>query len=947
MPFQNGSQIPEREWNKLHVSKVLEELETSAEGLDHHEAQKRLETFGANIIGEEKKLSRLKVILHQFKSPLIYVLLLSMVLTTSLQRWDDTIMIGIILIMNATIGYFQEYKAENAILELMRMVAPKANVKRGGQYKSVDVTTLVPGDIVKLEEGKVVPADVRLHELNALQISEAALTGESVPVSKTHNTLEEDDHHSAQPLNLAFMGTSVTSGLGEGIVVGTGLRTEIGRIAESVKEASVSQTPLQQRMDRLAKWIVVVLIFVIGICFWIGVASGKSSEEMLILSISLAVSAMPEALPIIMSVALAIGVKRMADKHAIVRHLPAVETLGSTTVILSDKTGTITQNKMKVTHLLAGDEILKSEDLKSLSELDKNIYFTLAAGVLNNKADQLDEEKFRGDPMDVAMLVLGQAAGLQPHDLSSRFKKIDEIPFKTENKFSATIHEENGQRIAFIKGAPEKVLSMCDERLNPEGEISSLDHQEFLQLVDKMAEQGLRVLAVAMTRDESVIESLRNEEPHGVTFLGAHGLLDPPRKEAVEAIDMCKKAGIRVMMVTGDHPKTASSIAKSIHLTSVNAPVVTGSDIESLSDAELRAQLRKTPVFARSKPHHKMRLVELLKKDGEIVAVTGDGVNDAPALKASHLGVAMGSGTDVAKEASDMVISDDNFASIFEAVKNGRTAFRNIRMATYFLLSTAVAEVVTIFAALVADVSLPFLPAQILWLNVVTNGFQDVALAFEKGDKSLYVTPPRRSSEGILNWPMVERTIFAGTWFAICTLAVYFWQLQETQGNIEHSRVAAVTTLVILQAFHVFNCRRENESIFKTNLFSNKWLLIGSCISFLHLGAMYWGPTQRLLSLHPLSVSLWGILIAIGSTAILVNEIHKWVCRKKGRGFTSGKTIAWMGRKLTGADRKEMKDTLEEISSKLESQDKTLSKLLHMQERKGNDHGRGNTETKS
>jgi Ca2+-transporting ATPase len=773
-------------------------------------------------------------------------------------------------------------------------------------------------------------------------VNEAALTGESVPVRKTDHALEDAEENlpPADQENMAFMGTAVTSGGAEGLVVATGPRTQLGQIAEDVRTAGDIQTPLQHRMDRLAKWIAVLILIVAAIAFGVGLLMGKSVTQMFLLAVSLSVAAIPAGLPVVMTVALAIGVRRMARQHAVIRHLPAVETLGSTTSILSDKTGTLTQNRMTVRHVIAGDDSLEvaGKALDTEGEIrrqdetidvqgNRALYYTLLAGMLNNEAKLqhgANEEKGEdrdgegdlqptGDPMEAALLVSGLKAGLSRDELVDRYPKKDEVPFQTERRFSATIHEvpedEDGP-LVLVKGAPEVILEMCQRRLTADGNEENLNREAGARQNEELARQGLRVLAMAIGRGNQAAERIKSDQPSGMTLVGMQGLLDPPRPEAIAAVDDCHAAGIRVAMVTGDHAQTAAAIARQIHLDwppryiggqssdrqgerrepdgdgedaaadGDRLPeVVTGQQLADMSDEELGDVINRVNVFARVKPDQKLRLVECLKEQGQIVAVTGDGVNDAPALKSAHLGAAMGkTGTDVAKEASDMVITDDNFSSIYSAVEQGRTAFRNIRMATFFLLSTGAADVIVILSALAMRWELPLLPAQILWCNVVTNGIADVALGFERGDKALYRRPPRPPSEGVLDRMMIERLVLVGIWLATGTLAVFWWVNSHRNDGLDLARVAALTTLILFQKVHVFNCRSEDVSIFKKSLFFNKVLFIGVLTSLgVHIAALYIPWTQQVLHFQPLPWRIWAVSVAVAATAIIVNEGHKWL----------------------------------------------------------------------
>lgn len=910
-------------WYRRGVDDTLDTLSAQASGLSEKDAERRREEYGPNRLREQTTVSKWQVLLNQFTDPLIYVLVGALGVTLAIGKYADAIVVGLVLAINATIGFIQEYKAETAVQSLMQMVSPTAVVCRDGRRREIDAEDVVPGDIVVLSQGEVVPADARLIETNGLRIDESALTGESVPADKETDPLGEDNLAPADQRNMAFMGTAITSGEGIGVVVETGTGTQMGEISEQVEEAGTTETPLETRIDRLAKWITVAILGVAVVAFFVGLLIGRSVSDMLLLAVALAVSAIPAGLPVVVTVALAIGVNRMARRQALIRQLPAVDTLGSCSVIVSDKTGTLTRNRMTVRALACGDDriafadddgrlrLQREDDGEDPTAVDvekhRALHDTLLVGALCNDAslgeehdgDEGDDERESGDPMEIALLDGARRAGMDPGELARRHPERDRVPFVTERRFMATIHDvpDGEGPLVAVKGAPERIAQMCDRRLTAAGDEVEADPDDLLRTSEELAGDGLRVLAMAIGRGERAAEEIRGDEPHGLVFVGMQGLLDPPRDSATGAVDACHEAGIRVLMVTGDHASTAGAIGHQIHIDrparfSGRRPdggdgdgdgdgnrrprVITGQEIAEFDDDELDRHLREVEIYSRVAPGQKMRIVDRLEETGEVVAVTGDGVNDAPALQSAHIGAAMGSGTDVAKEASDMVITDDDFASVYAAVEEGRTAFRNIRMATFFLLSTGAAEVLIILTALSLDWPLPLVPAQILWLNVVTNGIADVALAFEPGEKELYERPPRPRDEGILDQRLLERLVIVGVWLAAGSLAVFYWQWGIADADLIDARTATLTTLVLFQKVHVFNSRSEDVSIFRKSLLANKVLLAGVAGSLtVHIAAMYWGPTQDLLDLEPMALDAWLVAIGVALTAIVVNEAHK------------------------------------------------------------------------
>jgi Ca2+-transporting ATPase len=918
-------------WFAIDPDRVLEELDSGADGLSPESAERRLAEHGPNRIRQGREISAVEVLLHQFTSPLIYVLLGALAITLAIQSYTDAIVIGAVLLINATVGFLQEYRAESAVQSLTSMMTPSARVIRGGEAQDIDSAHLVPGDVVEIDQGRMVPADLRLVEVESLQVNEAALTGESTPVTKTADTLEDDpDLPRADQANMAFLGTGVTSGRARGVVVATGSDTGIGEIAEQVGESAEIETPLERRIRRLTRWITIGILGVAVVAMAVGLAAGRSFTEMLLLGIALSVAAIPAGLPIVVTVALALGVRRMARRHALIRQLPVVDTLGSTTVILTDKTGTLTQNRMTVraistvtdTYLIGGDGettdgAITRHDAASAASSDTEdgaagsgvadtvsvtenspLWQALQVGALCNEASfATDEDGFRadGDPMEVALLVAAAKAGLDHDGLAERYPRVATVPFRTERRFMATIHEADDGPLTLVKGAPETVLEMCDRRETGDGSDGNLDHDAVARAQEDLAAQGLRVLAGAVGRGDQTAETVRGDEPRGLAFVGLYGLLDPPRQSAIDAVDRCNEIGIRVIMVTGDHLRTATAIAEKTHV--ITGPASegvadadpdrarSGRDLRGLDEEALGEVIASVDVFARVEPGQKLQLVDALKENaGEIVAVTGDGVNDAPALKSAHVGAAMGSGTDVAKDASDMVITDDDFASVLAAVEEGRTSFRNIRMATFFLLSTGAADVLIILAALAVGWPLPLLPAQILWCNVVTNGIADVALAFEPGERQLFRQPPRDPDAGVLNRLLLERLVIVGAWLAAGVLFMFQRTAGPDMANLEVARTAALTTLVLFQKVHVFNCRSEHVSIFRKSLLANPLLLFGVLASLgIHVAAMYMPVTQDLLHLTPLDAGTWLTAITVALTAIAVNEAHK-----RFRGAPSG-----------------------------------------------------------
>jgi magnesium-transporting ATPase (P-type) len=882
-------------WYQMDSKGVFQTLKTSEGGLSEEEVKRRLETYGRNRLPQAEAISRLKIILHQFTSPLIYILVAAAIVTALLGEYIDTGVIVAVLILNAVIGYFQEYKAETSVRALQSMVVPKAKVFREGRELEIPSETIVPGDIVLLASGMKVPADLRLFKTTELRIEEAALTGESVPVEKKIGAIAEENLTPGDQTNMAFMGTVVVNGRAKGIVVETGSKTVLGQIAREVKELSVTQTPLQQKITKFAHFIGFLVLGSALAISGLGLYLGMTLTEIFKIAVAASVAAVPEGLPIVVTITMAIGISRMAKRNAIIRKLPAVETLGSTTVICSDKTGTLTKNEMtvKVIHdtqhayEVTGSgydpkgEILQDWDSCDLSKMD-GVCGVLRIGMLCNESNLLEEDgqyRVDGDPTEGALIIAAMKAGLNPEEERRLFPQEAIIPFESERGFMATLHKQDGKKMIFAKGAPEKILEMCHQTAGG----FPIDKGKILKTAEHFAQDGMRVLAMAY---QEVSEDLR-ELTHDIlgthlTFAGLQGMIDPPRPEAVEAIKGCHEAGIRVAMITGDHAVTARAIGRMMGISQRDSLVLTGRELETMSDEALFEQVQKVSVFARVSPQHKLRIVQQVMKHGEVVAVTGDGVNDAPALKAAHIGVAMGkTGTDVAREAADMVITDDNFASIFSAVEEGRVVFDNIRKVTLFLIPTGLAAIASILMAMALDIPIPYVAAQLLWINLVTNGLQDVALAFEPGEKDVIKRKPRSLKEGIMSRLMYERSILVGLIISAGVIFNFISALDEGV-SLERARTIAVTTMVLFQFFQAWNSRSELQSVFTISPFSNAFLFYSMVAAFLaQVAVVYLPALQWVFRTESLSLAEWGRILLVSLSVVIAVEIDKFLRRRK------------------------------------------------------------------
>ena len=878
-------------WHARTSEQVEASLRTDAGGLSSDDAAARIGRYGPNQLEEEPPTSPLVVLLRQFRSPLIYILLVATVVTLLLEEYIDASVIAAVLALNAVIGFTQERKAEGAVRSLMQLVVPRARVLRGGQEWEIDSRELVPGDVVLLEPGARVPADLRLTWVNGLQVDESLLTGESLPVAKRTAPVAERAPL-ADRKNMSFTGSIVTSGRGRGVVVATGTNTELGAIAGLIRAEGLTETPLQQRMASFATVIGLAVGAASLVAFVSGIALGGSTSEMFLTAVALAVAAIPEGLPVVFTITLALGVRRMARRNAIIRRLPAVETLGSATVIGSDKTGTLTENRMTVQRVWAGGRHFRIDSRgptlidgePAALEDHAGLRLTLLTGTLTNEAEIFRDENglhLTGDPTEAALLVAATAAGIEPEEAREGYSLVGEIPFEPERRYSATVRSRKGRHVTFVKGAPERVIEMCDRITTAEG-TGPIDREAVHAAARQLAREGLRVLAMAWREHPTPLEDPDElDEPSELVFLGLQGMMDPPRAGVREAVATCHAAGIRVVMITGDHAITARAIALDLGIGDEHGEVLTGTDLADLTPEQLQERVVEVSVYARVSPEDKLNIVRALQRAGNVVAVTGDGVNDAPALRAAAIGIAMGrSGTDVAREAADMVLADDNFVSIAAAVEEGRITFDNVRKVTFFLVSTAVATIVAILFGVWARWPLLMLPAQLLWLNLVTNGLQDVALAFEPGEKGALQRRPRRPSEGILSPLLWERTLIAGGVMALITLVMFRWELDRSD-SLSDAQTVALTTMVIAMAFHVGNARSESLSLFRLNPVSNPFLLVATLAAVgIHVAALYAPPTQYILRVAPLEAAAWPRIVAVASTVIVVMEAHKALRRR-------------------------------------------------------------------
>jgi P-type Ca2+ transporter type 2C len=889
----------ENKFYKLGIDASLRKLESTREGLSSKEAEKRIEKYGRNLLPGKEPPSLFKVVIHQFKSPLIYILLAAGIFSLVVREFSDAVFILIVIALNATLGTTQEWKAEKSAYELQSLISAKVDILRDGSKSSIDATDVVIGDILLIESGVKVSADIRLIEANNLNIDESFLTGESTSIEKNTEKIDSD-RSIGDRSNIVFAGSTVISGRGKGVVIATANDTEVGKIAEVVTQTEKNKPPLLVRIERLSAQIAYVILGVSVLITVISLFRGEPFSEIFLLVVALAVSAIPEGLPVGITVVLSISTKRMSNRHVIIRKLAAVESLGSCTCIASDKTGTLTLNRQTLKIISTGEgnrynvtgegyngigKIL-NEDESDINEKQKEKIKKFAEAVIlcnegNLSLNDKNEWKHRGDSIDIAFLAFAHKAGLDPEAVRNHHKVIAEIPFESEKKYSAVFYEKESKINIAAKGAPEVILHMCRYVKTIDGPKKIEDISYIEKEVNELASKGYRVLAAAKRTLEDNInpKELDAKKLEDMIFLGLFGFIDPLRPDAKEAVEKCKKAGIKVIMITGDYPETAGHIAEKLAISSNNG-VLTGEYLERLDEKEFDEKVKNTSVFARVSPVMKLKIVESLKKAGNFVAVTGDGVNDAPALKTADIGVAMGSGTDIAKDTASIIITDDNFASIEAGVEEGRFAYDNIRKVTYLLISTGVAEIILFLSALILNIPLALVAIQILWLNLVTNGIQDIALAFEGGEPDAMLKKPRDPSEGVFNKLMIGQSLTSGIFVGIVCLGVWIYLLNSSY-PIESARNMVLLLLVLFQNFHVFNCRSERNSFFRVPIKRNYILVFGVIAAQgLHISTLYIPFMQRILGTSPVSLIEWIILASLAATILLIMEIFKLINRK-------------------------------------------------------------------
>jgi len=880
-------------WHTLPVDAVMLRLDSTPHGLAEGEVERRFARYGPNELQAAGGISPWAILFEQFKNVLIIILLFATAISAFLGQGVEAIAIAVIVLFAVVLGFIQEYRAERAIEALRQMAAPTVTVIRDGHEVEIPARELVPGDLILLHAGDKVAADARLVESINLKVDEAALTGESVPVAKNTEALRGEDMALGDRDNMVFGGTIATYGRGHAVVVATGMGTQFGRIAEMLQSVETGKTPLQQNLDKVGRVLGQAAVVIVAAVVAVGMLRDQPLLEMFIFGIALAVAAVPEALPAVVTISLAIGVQRMVKRNALVRRLPAVEALGSTSVICSDKTGTLTKDEMTVRKLhtaartttISGSgyepegEFLSSGTVvePSREETDLLLAAALVCDAHVVRDDMHGSWQIKGDPTEGAIIVAAAKAGMQKDELDLQFPRVGEIPFTSETKRMTTLHSVGDAQVAYAKGAPETILDSCSRQLTSRGEVAlgDADREAILETVRQMAGEALRVLGVANKADATLGDAERD-----MTFLGLVGMIDPPRPEAKAAVEQCERAGIRVVMITGDHPITAQAVAGELGLLRAGH-TVTGAELEDMNDERLERSVESIEVYARVSPAHKLRVVTALQQRGHIVAMTGDGVNDAPALKKADIGVAMGiTGTDVSKEAAAMTLIDDNFASIVAAVEEGRGIFENIKKYLMYLLSSNIGEIGLIAGATLAGLPLPLTAVQILYVNLATDGLPALALAVDPPDDDLMGRAPRDARTGIFTRRVVTLMVVGGLWSTAANLGLFTWALQSGR-SLTHAMSLTFVSLVMIQFIKAFNFRSDRRSIVRRP-FANKWLNLAIAWEMaLLVFIVSFPPLHEPFGTSPLSGTDWLIASCLALTVLPVLELTKW-CGRRG-----------------------------------------------------------------
>ena len=899
------------DWHAQTLDAVMAKLQASPNGLTSSEADERRSRYGANVYEEEKSASFLTRLFAQIHNLLIYVLLAAAIITWLIDHRIDSIVILAVVVINVSIGLYQEGKAEKSLQAIRQMLAPKARVLRDGKLHTLDAQELVPGDIVSVASGDNLPADVRWLKAINLQVDESALTGESVAVTKTTDVVDTQATIGDRT-NLGFAGTSVTHGQGRAMVVATGMQTEMGRIGRLLKQVEAIETPLVRSMAQFSRWltftILVFAVLLLGYGIWL---IKLPASEAFMAVVGLAVAAIPEGLPAILTITLAIGVQRMAKRHAVIRRLPAVETLGAVTVICSDKTGTLTRNEMTAQGITLTDQNItvggsgyapigeisdtKGEPIQlephntlKLDQASRLHWIGLVSGLCNDAALSEHSDgtwQLSGDPTEGALLTLAMKLGLNLAELHAQYPRECSVPFESEHRYMVTGHQDNASDTGgfiLVKGAPEKLLSLATTELGAQGQTQPLNAEHWSQAIEEHASAGRRVLGLAIkTGIANLQQSNIHEHVNELVFVGVVGIMDPPRDEAIKSVDLCKKAGIRVKMITGDHVGTAIAIANELGIGDGRHALV-GHELETLSDQELQDAIAQTDVFARASPEHKIRIVRALQAQGNVVAMTGDGVNDAPALKQADIGIAMGKkGTEAAKQASEIVLVDDNFSSIVNAVEEGRTVYDNLKKTIAFLLPINGGESMAIGAAILIGASLPITPLQILWINMVSSVCLAMVLAFEAPEADIMNRSPRNRNEPLLSRFLIWRILFVSSLFLTGIFGVYHWTLSQGE-SIEVARTMAVNALVSMEVFYLFSVRYLKSRSFTWAGVQGTPRVLASVglVVVLQLGMTYWPAFQAIFDTRALSLGQLGIVVLVGVLILVVLELEKLVFRR-------------------------------------------------------------------